>query len=69
MGTISGTLSHYGGIYFKSGTNELGESGWWKLLDTSPPEILIARSNIIIVHHAMHILQNINNCMIFVCRQ
>lgn len=45
IGTISGTLSHYSGIFFKSGTNELGESGWWKLLDNDPPEILIAKSN------------------------
>ncbi|XP_032663541.1 cysteine-rich protein 2-binding protein [Odontomachus brunneus] len=50
MGTISGTLSHYGGVYFKSGTNELGESGWWKLLDTSPPEVLIARNNKVILN-------------------
>ncbi|XP_029161138.1 cysteine-rich protein 2-binding protein-like [Nylanderia fulva] len=45
IGTISGTLSHYSGIVFKSGTNELGESGWWKLLDNDPPEILIAKNN------------------------
>ncbi|KAL6259316.1 hypothetical protein P5V15_009233 [Pogonomyrmex californicus] len=38
MGTISGTLSHYSGIFFKSGTNELGESGWWKLSSNDPPE-------------------------------
>lgn len=45
IGTISGTLSHYSGIFFKSGTSELEESGWWKLLDNNPPEILIAKSN------------------------
>ncbi|XP_072757244.1 cysteine-rich protein 2-binding protein [Anoplolepis gracilipes] len=45
IGTISGTLSHYSGIFFKSGTNELGESGWWKLLDNDPPEVLIAKNN------------------------
>ncbi|XP_014469775.1 PREDICTED: cysteine-rich protein 2-binding protein isoform X2 [Dinoponera quadriceps] len=47
-GTISGTLSHYGGIFFKSGTIELKESGWWKLMHTDPPEILIARNNKVI---------------------
>jgi len=46
IGTISGTLSHYSGIFFKSGTNELNESGWWKLLDKDPPEILIAKCNV-----------------------
>jgi len=46
IGTISGTLSHYSGIFFKSGTNELNESGWWKLLNKDPPEILIAKCNI-----------------------
>jgi len=46
IGTISGTLSHYSGIFFKSGTSELGESGWWRLLDNDPPEILISKSNI-----------------------
>lgn len=45
IGTISGTLSHHSGIFFKSGTNELRESGWWKLLDNDPPEVLIAKNN------------------------
>ncbi|KZC06518.1 Cysteine-rich protein 2-binding protein [Dufourea novaeangliae] len=45
IGTISGTLSHYSGIFFKSGTVELGESGWWRLIDNDPPEILIARND------------------------
>ncbi|KAI4500785.1 hypothetical protein M0802_003996 [Mischocyttarus mexicanus] len=44
IGTISGTLSHYSGIFFKSGTVELGESGWWRLIDTDPPEVLIAKN-------------------------
>nr|XP_033324354.1 cysteine-rich protein 2-binding protein isoform X2 [Megalopta genalis] len=44
IGTISGTLSHYSGIFFKSGTIELGESGWWRLMDNDPPEILIAKN-------------------------
>lgn len=43
IGTISGTLSHYSGIFFKSGTTELGESGWWRLIDGDPPEVLIAK--------------------------
>jgi len=57
IGTISGTLSHYSGIFFKSGTNELGESGWWKLLGNDPPEILIAKSNTI----------EIKNIYIYIC--
>lgn len=44
IGTISGTLSHYSGIFFKSGTVELGESGWWRLIDNDPPEVLIAKN-------------------------
>ncbi|CAK9813772.1 Cysteine-rich protein 2-binding protein [Anthophora quadrimaculata] len=44
IGTISGTLSHYSGIFFKSGTTELGESGWWRLMDNDPPEVLIAKN-------------------------
>ncbi|XP_043255235.1 cysteine-rich protein 2-binding protein [Colletes gigas] len=44
IGTISGTLSHYSGIFFKSGTAELGESGWWRLIDNDPPEVLIAKN-------------------------
>ncbi|KOX70978.1 Cysteine-rich protein 2-binding protein [Melipona quadrifasciata] len=43
-GTISGTLSHYSGIFFKSGTTELEESGWWRLINNDPPEILIAKN-------------------------
>ncbi|XP_066587744.1 cysteine-rich protein 2-binding protein [Prorops nasuta] len=45
IGTISGTLSHYSGIFFMSGTMELGESGWWRLIDNDPPEILIAKNS------------------------
>lgn len=49
IGTISGTLSHYSGTYFESGTVVLdGEPGWWKLCETSPPEVLIAKSKIIL---------------------
>ncbi|XP_015188099.1 PREDICTED: cysteine-rich protein 2-binding protein isoform X1 [Polistes dominula] len=44
IGTISGTLSHYSGIVFKSGTVELGESGWWRLIDSDPPEVLISKN-------------------------
>ncbi|XP_076762459.1 ada2a-containing complex component 2 isoform X2 [Xylocopa sonorina] len=32
------------GIFFKSGTIELGESGWWRLIDNDPPEVLIAKN-------------------------
>lgn len=44
IGTISGTLSHYSGIFFKSGTVELGESGWWRLINDDPPSVLVKRS-------------------------
>ncbi|XP_046424071.1 cysteine-rich protein 2-binding protein isoform X1 [Neodiprion fabricii] len=44
IGTISGTLSHYSGVFFKSGTTELNESGWWRLIDTDPPQVLIAKN-------------------------
>ncbi|XP_039305118.1 cysteine-rich protein 2-binding protein isoform X2 [Solenopsis invicta] len=54
IGTISGTLSHYSCIFFKSGTNELGESGWWKLLSNDPPEILIARNNKVMIDRKKH---------------
>lgn len=55
IGTISGTLSHYSGIFFKSGTNELGESGWWKLLGSDPPEILIAKNNKMLMDRKKHV--------------
>ncbi|XP_011860402.1 PREDICTED: cysteine-rich protein 2-binding protein isoform X2 [Vollenhovia emeryi] len=55
IGTISGTLSHYSGIFFKSGTGELGESGWWKLLDSDPPEILIAKNHKMIMDRKKHV--------------
>ncbi|XP_011647368.1 cysteine-rich protein 2-binding protein [Pogonomyrmex barbatus] len=54
MGTISGTLSHYSGIFFKSGTNELGESGWWKLSSNDPPEVLIAKNSKMIMDRKKH---------------
>ncbi|KAL0116958.1 hypothetical protein PUN28_010081 [Cardiocondyla obscurior] len=54
IGTISGTLSHYNSIFFKSGTNELGESGWWKLLDNDPPEILIDKNSKMIMNKKKH---------------
>lgn len=49
IGTISGTLSHYSATFFKSGTAELGESGWWRLVDSDPPEVLIAKNTKMIV--------------------
>ncbi|XP_077269599.1 ada2a-containing complex component 2 isoform X1 [Temnothorax americanus] len=55
IGTISGTLSHYSGIFFKSGTTELGESGWWKLLDNDPPEILIAKNSKMIMDRKRYV--------------
>ncbi|XP_029680557.1 cysteine-rich protein 2-binding protein [Formica exsecta] len=55
IGTISGTLSHYSAIFFKSGTNELGESGWWKLSDNDPPEVLIAKNSKMLIDKKKHI--------------
>ncbi|XP_036146521.1 cysteine-rich protein 2-binding protein isoform X2 [Monomorium pharaonis] len=55
IGTISGTLSHYSSIFFKSGTNELGESGWWKLLGNDPPEVLIAKNNKVMMDRKKHV--------------
>lgn len=49
IGTISGTLSHYSGVFFKSGTAELGESGWWRLVDNDPPQVLIAKNGKLIM--------------------
>ncbi|OXU25676.1 hypothetical protein TSAR_006051 [Trichomalopsis sarcophagae] len=43
IGTISGTLSHYSGVFFQSGTFELGDQGWWKLIATDPPEVLVEK--------------------------
>ncbi|XP_058799687.1 cysteine-rich protein 2-binding protein [Phymastichus coffea] len=43
IGTISGTLSHYTGVFFQSGTAELEQQGWWKLIDKEPPEVLMKR--------------------------
>ncbi|KAJ8674193.1 hypothetical protein QAD02_005455 [Eretmocerus hayati] len=42
-GTISGTLSHCSGSVFKSGTAELGDQGWWKLVNNGPPEIIVGK--------------------------
>uniref|UniRef100_A0A1V1G5K8 Putative cysteine-rich protein 7 isoform B n=1 Tax=Reticulitermes speratus TaxID=60591 RepID=A0A1V1G5K8_9NEOP len=41
MGTVSGTLSHYSPTYFRSGSEELRESGWWKLALNMAPELLM----------------------------
>ncbi|EZA53926.1 Cysteine-rich protein 2-binding protein [Ooceraea biroi] len=61
IGTISGTLSHYSGIFFKSGTNELGESGWWKLLDEDPPEVLIAKYSKMIIDKKKNVDTKVSN--------
>jgi len=61
-------LSHYSGIFFKSGTNELGESGWWKLLGNDPPEILIAKSNTIEIKNIytyIYLIRNIDSGSLF----
>ena len=42
-GTISGTLSHYSGVFFQSGILDLKLPGWWKLVDNDPPEILVEK--------------------------
>ena len=46
VGTISGTLSHHTGIFFTSGLAELGEAGWWKLVNNDPPEVLFTQSKL-----------------------
>ncbi|XP_015597846.1 cysteine-rich protein 2-binding protein [Cephus cinctus] len=61
VGTISGTLSHYSGIFFKSGTMELGESGWWRLLDNDPPEILIAKNGKMIMDRKKQVNNPVKN--------
>ena len=42
LGTISGTMSHWSGVIFRSGLSTLKESGWWKLMKDLPPADLIA---------------------------
>ncbi|XP_067002272.2 cysteine-rich protein 2-binding protein [Anabrus simplex] len=37
LGTVSGTLSHYSPTYFRSGFEELRESGWWRLAHSLTP--------------------------------
>ncbi|XP_014212398.1 cysteine-rich protein 2-binding protein [Copidosoma floridanum] len=39
-GTISGTLSAFKDEFFKSGTEELGDQGWWKLIPMDIPEVI-----------------------------
>nr|CAD7587154.1 unnamed protein product [Timema genevievae] len=41
VGTVSGTLSHYSPTYFRSGTEELREPGWWKLTRVALPQTII----------------------------
>ena len=42
LGTISGTMSHWSGVIFRSGLSTLKESGWWKLMKDLPPADLIS---------------------------
>jgi len=39
FGTVAGTLSTWCPTYFLSGTDDLKQTGWWKLADPSPPTI------------------------------
>lgn len=41
MGTISGTLSHYSRTYFRSGSEDLQEPGWWTLAQSVEPELVL----------------------------
>ena len=42
LGTISGTMSHWSGVIFRSGLVTLKESGWWKLISEEQPRDLLA---------------------------
>ena len=42
LGTISGTMSHWSGVIFRSGLVSLKESGWWKLISDEQPRDLLA---------------------------
>ena len=42
LGTISGTMSHWSGVIFRSGLTTLKESGWWKLISDELPRDLLA---------------------------
>ena len=42
LGTISGTMSHWSGVIFRSGLVTLKESGWWKLISDEQPRDLLA---------------------------
>ena len=42
LGTISGTMSHWSGVIFRSGLVSLKESGWWKLISEEQPRDLLA---------------------------
>ncbi|XP_052746524.1 cysteine-rich protein 2-binding protein [Bicyclus anynana] len=39
IGTISGALSVYSNLFFRSGSIALGETGWWKLLHAFSPAV------------------------------
>jgi len=41
LGTISGTMSHWSGVIFRSGLVSLKESGWWKLISDETPRDLL----------------------------
>ena len=41
LGTISGTMSHWSGVIFRSGLVTLKESGWWKLISEEQPRDLL----------------------------
>ena len=42
LGTISGTMSHWSGVIFRSGLATLKESGWWKLISEEQPRDLLS---------------------------
>ena len=44
LGTISGTMSHWSGVIFRSGLVTLKESGWWKLISEEQPRDLLANA-------------------------
>ena len=44
LGTISGTMSHWSGVIFRSGLVTLKESGWWKLISDNAPTDIISNA-------------------------
>jgi hypothetical protein len=60
MGTVSGTLSHYSHTYFRSGSEDLRESGWWTLALNMEPELTLQQREFVhmlcsVIHPSLHL--------------